>query len=199
MEEGKGFEPSERLYNVQRFSKPPPSATRPPLRRDATRRLPDSSYRLSRGGGQIEPVHRGRKQGKICLFEKKKQKTSPSSGPRKSNRHSARTNRNRVFCYFFGKIYPKCFLYRLIHQPRIPLPPHPLHHLARQKTPNSFSFPRPILRQLIRIALQSPRPPPRQSPPYPSPGASPRAFNNGRRATRQSPPSPQTPPWRCGH
>jgi hypothetical protein len=33
LEEGKGFEPSVRLDTVQRFSKPPPSATRPPLRR----------------------------------------------------------------------------------------------------------------------------------------------------------------------
>ncbi len=31
--EGMGFEPTVRLYTVQRFSKPPPSATRPPLRR----------------------------------------------------------------------------------------------------------------------------------------------------------------------
>lgn len=30
--EGMGFEPTVRLKTVQRFSKPPPSATRPPLR-----------------------------------------------------------------------------------------------------------------------------------------------------------------------
>ena len=39
MAEGGGFEPPVRLYTVQRFSKPPPSATRPPLRKNASQKI----------------------------------------------------------------------------------------------------------------------------------------------------------------
>ena len=48
-----GFEPTVRLYTVQRFSKPSPSAARPPLRLGATRRLP-SPLRDRTGEGQFK-------------------------------------------------------------------------------------------------------------------------------------------------
>src|SRR5690606_6585497 len=56
-----GFEPSVRLYTVQRFSKPPPSATRP---RHPVQRTPSIAQagspeqRLSRG--LVHPRRRGR-------------------------------------------------------------------------------------------------------------------------------------------
>jgi hypothetical protein len=60
MAEREGFEPSVRVYPAQRFSKPPPSTTRPPLRiaRYAMRRaLPlDSAYRPINEGGCFEPA-----------------------------------------------------------------------------------------------------------------------------------------------
>ena len=42
--EGEGFEPSVRVYPVQRFSKPPPSTTRPPLRLGAGERPAPAAF-----------------------------------------------------------------------------------------------------------------------------------------------------------
>ncbi len=127
--EGMRFELTVHLYSVQRFSKPPPSATRPPLRRDATRRLPCRS-RCCRRSGQMPTAANKRqsreKERKRFFFEKKKQKT-----------------------FTLGQVA----LDRFVHQRRVALAAHGLHHLADKKA-KQLLLAAPILRKLVRVGLQ---------------------------------------------
>ena len=67
--EGEGFEPPVRVYPVQRFSKPPPSTTRPPLRLGAGER-PALRYRVQ--GVEKRGRGKGPQTGKRKLSGTKK-------------------------------------------------------------------------------------------------------------------------------